>query len=347
VAANSNQISNKSVHRALVLYFSGYVISMTGTAITQVADGWLAYRVTSSEFFLGANALLLQIPYVLFAFIAISMLRRVRLKKCLFITYCVFGVSSLAFGMYVRNTDTPSAVIIVLFSLSQGLCAAVEVPARLSILPLIVPRQTLGKVLAWTSINWNLTRLIGPVLAGWIIFRFGESWCFLLDGLSYLFVAALILLMPIRDIDAQSDYRSVREASGAIWRIPDFRLCSTAIAISSAITGIYMTFLPVWIEEIRDTSQLLGYIRGLVGFGGVLSAVVLIYRRDPEVLRTLIPLAVKMQTLLVLFGGLIAYATPYAVVAQAVMAFGIGFLWTIVGGGGNITIGRPDLRCGV
>lgn len=338
------------MRRALVLYFSGYLISMTGTAITQVADGWLAYRVTSSEFFLGATTLLLQIPYVLFAFLAISLLRQVRLKRCLLLTYCAFGLSSIAFGIYVHNSAVPSAIIIVLFSLSQGLCAAIEVPARLSILPCIVPREQLGKVLAWTSINWNFTRLIGPVLAGWIIFWGGESWCFLIDGFSYLFVALLIVFMPMRDVRSGSDTRSIREASRAIWRIPDFRLCAQAIAISSAITGIYMTFLPVWIEEVRETSKLLGEVRGLLGLGGVLSAIVLIYRREPHVLRALIPSAVKMQTLLTLVCAIISYTTRYALEAQAVMAFGIGALWTIVGGGGNIVVqhafGEQDRAAG-
>lgn len=175
-------------------------------------------------------------------------------------------------------------------------------------------------------------------MAGWIIFWGGEAWCFLIDGVSYLFVAVLILLMPVRDVRSSSDTRSIREASSAIWRIPDFRLCAHAIVISSAITGMYVTFLPVWINEIHETSKLLGDIRGLIGLGGVLSAIVLVYRREPDVLCTLIPSAVKTQTLLTLICGILSYTTRYAVEAQAVMAFGIGFLWTVVGGGGNIVV---------
>jgi MFS family permease len=191
-------------YRNYRLFFGGQSISLIGTWMTRIATSWLVYRLTHSAFLLGVAGFSLQIPILLLGPFAGVWVDRLDRHRVLVITQILSMIQSFWLAVLALSGRITVKEIIAL-SLFQGAINAFDMPARQAfVVQMVEDRADLSNAIALNSSMVNGARLIGPSLAGIIIAAFGEGYCFLIDGFSYIAVILSLLLMhisrqPVRD----------------------------------------------------------------------------------------------------------------------------------------------------
>ncbi|MDX1995308.1 MAG: MFS transporter [bacterium] len=178
------------------LYFFGQMVSMSGTWMQQVAQGYLVYQLTQSELWLGIVACAAGIPMLLIAPFAGVFVERMPRRRLLIMTGTVqmclaFILSALVFS------DAVQIWHIVTLALLLGTTNAFDAPARQTIISDLVSREMLISGIAMNSMIINGARVFGPAVAGVFLVRFGPAWCFLLNGLSFLAVIGTLFLLQL------------------------------------------------------------------------------------------------------------------------------------------------------
>jgi MFS family permease len=180
--------------RDYVLFVTGQLISVIGTWMQATALPYLAYRMTGRPLDLGLIGFSSTLPTLLFALPAGVLVERWDKRKTVIIFQALMSLQ--AFGLaYLSYTGKLQMWQIVFLAFFYGSMVAVEVTARQSMLIELTGREALQSAIALQTTAFNVGRVIGPLIAAWIIaVTGGESAVFLANGLSFLFVIAGLLL---------------------------------------------------------------------------------------------------------------------------------------------------------
>ena len=182
-------------YRDFRLLWTGAFISTTGTWMQTVAQSWIVLAMTGSAFLLGFDAFLATLPMILFSLLGGVAADRVDRRKLLLMSQYLqltFAFTMAALIWFERI----EVWHIFLLSFLTGTAQSFGGPAFQSLMPTLVKRADVPNAVAMNSIQFNLARVIGPVLAGGALAAFGAAACFGLNGLS--FVAVIIVLWMIR-----------------------------------------------------------------------------------------------------------------------------------------------------
>src|ERR1700737_3030415 len=174
-------------HRNFRLFFSGQLISLIGTWMQTIAEAWLIYRLTGSSVLLGLLGFVSQIPIFLLSPIGGLAADRWPRRRVVIATQ----VASMLLGFTLAAlTLTGRIRVWEIISLATllGVVNAFDVPARQSFLIEMVGREDLLNAIALNSTMFNGARLAGPAVAGLLVARIGEGWCFFVNGGSYIAV---------------------------------------------------------------------------------------------------------------------------------------------------------------
>ena len=172
----------------------GACVSTIGTFVQQFAQSWLVYDLTKDPFYLGLDLFLGQLPIMLFSLVGGVFADRMDRRKMLLASQyiqmtCAFVLAILFY------THTVHIWHILTLSFLVGVGQSFGGPAYSALLPSLVPPEDLTNAISMNSIQFNLARLIGPTLGGLAYTAFGATWCFALNGLS--FVAVIFSLFAI------------------------------------------------------------------------------------------------------------------------------------------------------
>ena len=196
------------------LFFTGQVVSLMGTWMTQTATVWLVYQLTHSAAWLGVVAFAGQVPGLLIGPAAGVWVDRLNRQRLLVATQCVAMLQSLTLAWFTLSGSI-SVTQLALLAMVQGVVNAFDMPARQALPVLLVEKKEhLGNVIAMNVSMFHLARLVGPSIAGFVIAGIGAGYCFLIDGVSYLAVIAALLAMRLRQ-------EPVAKSGASIWH--DFR----------------------------------------------------------------------------------------------------------------------------
>ena len=252
----------------------GACVSTTGTYIQQFAQSWLVYDLTKNPFYLGLDLFLGQLPIMLFSlFGGVFADRLDRRKMLLYSQYiqmtCAFILAALFFYHRVRVWH------ILTLSFGVGLGQSFGGPAYSALLPTLVEGEDLSNAIAMNSIQFNLARVLGPALGGLAYTGLGATWCFGLNGLSYLAVIVSLYMIQVKFVPAKAPgsilksmgegFRFIRQREG----LPSLVL----LAFATTLLGFSLTgFLPVFVQTIfhggPHTYQLLLVCSGLGSIAG-------------------------------------------------------------------------------
>ncbi|MEP7310937.1 MAG: MFS transporter [Acidobacteriota bacterium] len=270
-------------HRNYQLFFSGQLISVTGTWMQSVAESWLVYRLTGSAALLGVTAFCSQIPVFVLAPIAGAVADRNNRHRIMVITQSVSMVlplvlSVLTFTSLVR----PWHVFILAGCL--GVVNAFDIPARQSFVVEMVGREDLLNAIALNSSMFNGARVIGPAVAGILVAAIGEGWCFLVNGLSYIAVITGLLMMQLPKksrVRKHSAIRDVLDGFRFVAHTGPVRALLLLLGVVS-LTGVpYSVLMPVFAESIlHGGARGLGILMAASGLGALGGALSLAGRRD-------------------------------------------------------------------
>jgi len=310
------------------LFFGGQSISLVGTWIQRIALPWLVYKLSGSAFLLGAVGFASQIPTFLLAPFAGMFTDRWNRKHILIITQIlamfqalVLAVLYFAGGIRIWN--------IMVLGILLGCINAFDMTARQAfVVDMIEKKEDMGNAIALNSLMVNGARLIGPSMAGVLIATTGEGVCFLLNGLSYLFVIVSLLLMKISAEGAKGHgadiLQELKEGFSYAFGFPPIRSVILLLGLVSLVGMLYAVLMPVFAGDILGGGpHTFGFLMGASGIGALAGALYMASRKDILGFGKIIPLSAAV------FGfGLIAFSlSRIFLVSMALMLItGFGML---------------------
>ena len=296
-------------HRNFRLFFFGHGISLVGTWMTRIATSWLVYRLTGSALLLGVVGFAGQLPSFVLAPFAGVYIDRWNRHRLLTITQIMAMCQALAMATLTLGGWITIWQVVVL-SVIQGLINSFDMPTRQSLMiDLIDKKEDLSNAIALNSSMVNAARLLGPSIGGVLIAAFGEGWCFLIDGLSYIAVITSLLMIRIparvRNPQGQKDVLlDLREGLAYVGRSRTIRSILMLLALVSLVGMPYTVLMPVMANKVLGGGpNTLGLLMAGTGVGALVGALSLTARKTVLGLGKFIPLAAA------LFGaGLVMFA---------------------------------------
>ena len=193
-------------YRDFRLLWFGACTSSIGTWMQKLAQSWVVLQLSNSPFLLGLDAFLGELPILLFSLIGGVAADR-RDRRHLLVASQVVQMSCAFLLMMLFVFKVVKVWQILCLSFVTGLAQAFGGPAYQALIPSIVSIENVSNAIALNSIQFNLARVIGPVLGGIALAKLGPAWCFGLNGLS--FCAVIVSLLIIRTPFIKGPYESV------------------------------------------------------------------------------------------------------------------------------------------
>ena len=248
--------------------------------MTQTASLWLVYHLSASPFLLGLVGFASQIPIFFLAPLAGVLVDRVNRHRLLVLTQALSMLQSFALAGLTLS-GLINAPWLVALSFLQGLINGVDIPVRQALVVAFVERrQHLGNAIALNSSLFNLARLTGPALAGYVIAGFGAGACYLVDGCSYLAVIVGLLAMRLAPTVEQRQVRhpliEMREGFAYVFGFRPMRVLIITLAIVSAVGFSYTVLTPMVAKDsFHGDARVLGYLMSASGIGALIGAIYL------------------------------------------------------------------------
>lgn len=268
-------------HRNFQLFFSGQLISLIGTWMQSVAQSWLVYRLTGSALLLGSVGFASQIPVFLFAPLGGITADRFNRRHIVIATQVAAMVLALVLAALTLSEKVQVWHIFVLASL-LGIVNAFDIPGRQSFLVDMVGKEDLMNAIALNSSMFNGARVIGPAIAGILVAKIGEGWCFFANGVSYIAVIIGLLMMrvhsPARASNA-SPFEHMMEGFRFVEHTAPIRALLLLLGVVSLVGMPYAVLMPIFADQIlHGGARGLGILMGATGVGALLGALTLAFR---------------------------------------------------------------------
>jgi MFS family permease len=329
------------------LYFAGQSVSLIGTWMQKTAVSWVIYSLTHSKFMLGLTLFATMFPSFLFSVAGGVVSDRYNRYKVLLLTQIVSMLQALLLTALIFFNHYMVWEIIGL-SVLLGIVNAFDVPARQSlVIDMVGNKRDLPNALALNSSMVNLSRLIGPGIAGIVIERFGDTVCFGLNTLSFLAVIISLLFMRlpryIPKLQNKNVFGQLKEGLQYIRKRPDIQFILGMLALISVFVLPFSTLIPVYAKDIfHGTASTFGIIDSVIGLGAFSGAIFLASLRPGTNLSRILAINTFV------FGfGLIAFSHmpiySLALIFAAVAAFGMMSQVTISNTLIQTTV-DPDMR---
>ena len=259
------------------LLWFGALVSSIGTWMQKVAQAWLIVTLTgtASAFFLGLDSFVGELPILLFTLIGGVVADRANRRHLLLISQCVQMMAAFTLAALVF-TGSVRIWLILSLSFVTGVAQAFGGPAYQSLIPSLVPKDHLPNAIALNSIQFNLARVIGPLIAGAALTAFGMVACFGLNGVSFLFVIAAILALHVSHTPAATTERMRDQLAGGLRFVRHHTqlVTLTSLGFISAFLGLpLLTFLPIITKDVfHQDVGLYTQFMTLAGAGAVAGA---------------------------------------------------------------------------
>jgi predicted MFS family arabinose efflux permease len=280
-------------------FYAGAFLSNIGTWMQNVVLGALAYDLTGSSTFVGIIVFAQLGPMLVLAIVGGALVDIVDRRKLLGGVAVVQLVLSLALAA-VAAPDEPNLALLVAVVFALGVAQAIYLPAYAALLPQLVGPRDLPGAISLNSVQMNASRVIGPVIGAGLDTVFGASAVFGANAVSYLFVIAAVLTVPLPRPPARERgepvLRHVLDGLQMARRDQVVRRCLVTITTFSLVSLTFVGQFPVIAERnlgIDERSPAYGALYACLGLGGVLGALavgtVLAGRRMTGVVRATLP----------------------------------------------------------
>ena len=309
------------------LYFTGQSISLIGTWMQKTAVYWVIYSQTNSQFMLGLTLFASLFPSFIFSFLGGVVSDRYNRHTVLLTTQVASMVQAILLTLVIIFQTYHVWEVIALSAL-LGLINAFDVPARQSLVyEMVEDKKDLPNALALNSSMVNLSRLIGPGIAGLALEKFGEDICFGLNAFSFIAVIGSLLMMKLPEYIPKSRTKNVfgelKEGFVYIKNTPSIAFVLIMLALVSLLVLPFSTLIPVYAKDIfKGTAATFGVIDSVIGLGAFIGALFLASLKAGRNLKKI------LATNTLIFGiGLVLFSHttyyPIALVFAALSGFGM------------------------
>ena len=308
------------------LYFFGQMVSLVGTWMTSTASLWLVYHLSSSPFQLGLVGFASQAPMFFLAPFAGVWIDRVDRHRLLLVTQILSMLQSAALaGLTLSGHINVEWLVGLTFV--QGMINGVDMPVRQALVVTFIERKEhLGNAIALNSSMFNLARLIGPAVAGFVIVGLGVGGCYVVDAISY--VAVIVSLLAMR-LAPQGQTRvpkhpliELREGFAYAFGSKPIRAIMLTLAMISFAGFSYGVLAPMFARDVfGGDARTLGYLMSASAVGALLGATYLGSRTSIRGIGKVIALGGVLMG-----GGLIAFSLSHLfwLALLCVMTVGLG-----------------------
>ena len=317
-------------HRNYRIFWIGAFLSNVGTWMQAVAQGWLVLQLTNSSFWLGLDGFMATAPGFFLTLAGGVFADLVDRRRLLLMTQVVAGLAAVSLATLIW-LDLINVWLVLAFSMLTGSCMAMAGPSYQAMTFDLVGRQDLANAVALNSAQFQLSRVIGPVLAGLGLQYFDLVGCFFLNGLS--FVAVIVALQLVRfktkpKVETKPGKRQ-RDFWHDLWaglryvrRRPRVLSLLIIAAVTSLFGAPYITLIPIFARDIFQLGPRgLAWMMGVAGAGAFCGALFLTYLGD-----------FKQKGWFVLGGALgfgfflIAFSLATSLTWSLTFLFGVGFM---------------------
>lgn len=309
------------------LYFSGQIVSLVGTWMQIVAQGWLVYQLTDSPLYLGLVSFAASVPVVFLSLGAGAIIDRVPRRRVLVVTQtCAMLLAFVLSFLVFTGLVQPWQILVLSFLL--GVVNAFDGTARQTFVKDMVGKEDLMNAIALNSATFNTSRLIGPALAGLALATVGAGWCFFLNGLSFLAVIVALLRMKLPPFEAPPQRgplaAQVREGLRYIRHDVVVLPVMGLVVVSSVFGFSYNALLPAYARDVLQVgAQGLGFLSTAVGLGALAGALMVASSgRSQHKGRMLTAGSLLFPAMLCL----LAFTDNFAVAMLLLVGVGLGFM---------------------
>jgi MFS family permease len=282
-------------HRNFQLFFSGQLVSLVGTWMQSVAQSWLVYRMTGSSLLLGSVGFASQFPVFLASPLGGIVADRYNRHRVVIATQTASMVLAFILAALTLTHRITVPEIFVL-AILLGIVNAFDLPGRQSFLVEMVGKDDLMNAIALNSSMFNGARVVGPAIAGILVAKIGEGWCFFANAVSYIAVIIGLLLMQVTP-------RAIRPMGSAIAHVIEgfrfvrhtapIRALLILVGLVSLVAMPYTVLMPIFADRILHGGGLkfaaligshdpgavrLGVLMGATGVGALLAGIALAAR---------------------------------------------------------------------
>lgn len=253
-------------HRNFRLFLGGQFISLCGSWMQTVALGWLALVLSNSPLQVGLVTTFGALPVLLLTLYGGVIADRVNRRRALLFLQSLLLLEALALGLLTAFNLITMPLVYALAALG-GLVSAFEIPIRQSWQVELVGKNDLMNAIALNSTAFNLSRVVGPAIAGTLIATLGSAVCFLLNAASFLAVLiGLLLITPDPALGGQAARRraGLREGVAHVFGNPWPRALVTLTAVFSVFGASFLAIMPVYARDVVRA--------GAGGYGALMSA---------------------------------------------------------------------------
>jgi MFS family permease len=269
-------------HRNFRLFFVGQGISLIGTWMQNVGEGWLILTLTDSPFYVGLTAALSSVGVLLFSLYAGIIADRTDKRRFIIFMQIAFMLEAFTVAILVW-TQVVAVWQVLLLATLLGIASAFDIPMRQSFVVEMVGKDDLMNAIALNSSLFNAARVVGPAIAGLLIGAVGIAWCYFLNGLSYIAVIVGLLMMRLPRVTSPpkttSAWMGFREVLTYLRRERRVRVLIILTAVLSVFGFPYIAMMPVFARDVLHSGATgYGALTSSIGIGAVIGALAIALR---------------------------------------------------------------------
>ena len=333
-------------HRNYRLFFAGQAVSLVGTWMQQVAQGWLVLTLTGDPFWLGVVATAQFLPVMvlgLFAGILADVLPK---RQTLIAVQAVMMVLAVILTV-LTATGVVQVWMIVVLALMLGCANAVDMPVRQAFAIEMVGSRDVGNAVAINSAMFNGARVTGPALAGLTIGAFGIAPAFAINAISFLAVIVALALMRDEELrrpaliprprSIGAVFENLREGLSFVRHTPIVLLAVTTVGLVATFGMNFQVVIPPLAQALGSDASGFGFLMAASGLGALSAAVFLVVNGRPR------PMRIALGAIVLGVASLaLAMSTSYPLSLLLMVPVGAGGITMAATANATIQLAVPD-----
>ena len=288
---NMTEQMNALTMRPFVAYFLTNTMSLLGTWIQKIGLGWLTWQITGSTFWTSFVSIALMAPVgIIGPFIAVYA-ESWDMRRAFLITKTLMMLVSFAIFV-LQYFDMHNLQTLLITSLALGFLSAVHHPIRLVFISIVVPRPYLASAIGLSSVSWNMSRVVGPGLAGFAIVILGLANTFCMAVILYVPLIVALALLPLQfrpkaKPNADRFFQKLRDGGRVAIKTPIIFTALCVVALNSFFVRGVLEIQPAIVGQILGgDSQALATATAAAGVGSLLASIWIgLGRLSPDFIR--------------------------------------------------------------
>jgi MFS family permease len=315
-------------YRDFRLMWMGACTSSIGTWMQIVAQAWLIWKLSHSAFLLGLDQFLGSIPIFLFSLVGGVVADRMERRRVL-IGSQIVQMSCALLLTFLVGFHLIQVWHMLLCSFISGLAQSFGGPAYAALIPTLVKKDDMPNAIALQSMQFNTAVVLGPALAGPVLAKFGDTWCFALNSLSFVAPIISLSLLTVRFLPektTESIFDSMKQGfhfirkQGAMEALMVLAFCMTFLAVPMR------TLFPVYASDIFHRGPgTYALFLSISGLGAILGALVVAWLGNVHNKGK-----IALLMLLTLGAGICGFGLSRSLVFSGVMLFLSGIAMIVV-----------------